>query len=63
MLVLALLAVAGIAEFSGVLVVAALIAGLVELAPIPLDDNLTVPLISGSFAQYFPLLMALGSPP
>jgi len=60
LLVLALLSAAGIAEFSGVLAAAALIAGLVELAPIPLDDNLTVPLISGSFAQYFPLLMALG---
>ena len=62
LLVLALLSAAGVAEFSGVLVVAALIAGLVELAPIPLDDNLTVPLISGSFAQYFPLLLTLGGP-
>lgn len=60
LLVLVLLSVAGIAEFSGALVVAALVAALVELAPIPLDDNLTVPLISGSFAQYLPWLMALG---
>ena len=60
LLVLALLSVAGITAFSGVLVVAAIIAGLVELAPIPLDDNLTVPLISGSFAQYFPFLLTLG---
>ena len=59
LLVLGLLSVAGITEFSGLLVFTALIAGLVELAPFPLDDNLTIPLISGAFAQYFPVLLAV----
>ena len=58
LLALSLLSVGGLTEFGWVLAAAALIAGLVELAPIPLDDNLTVPLISGAFAQYAPILIA-----
>ena len=54
--VIAALVASGVTQFNAVLVVAAVVAGLVELAPLPLDDNLTVPLASGAFAQYLPLL-------
>ncbi|MDE2939207.1 MAG: hypothetical protein OXR67_09885 [Chloroflexota bacterium] len=63
LLVIAVLATTGVLEFQWVLVVAAVVAGLVELAPLPLDDNLTVPLISGACAQYLPLLLQLQSVP
>ena len=59
LLVLAVLATTGVLEFQWVLVAAAVVAGLVELAPLPLDDNLTVPLISGACAQYLPLMWQL----
>ena len=59
LLVIAVLAVTGVLEFQWVLVAAAIVAGLVELAPLPLDDNLTVPLASGACAQYLPLLLKL----
>ena len=59
LLVVAFLVTAGIMDFHWVLVVAAIVAGLVELAPLPLDDNLTVPLVSGACAQYLPLLWGL----
>jgi dolichol kinase len=60
MLVVAALVTAGVLEFHWVLVAAAVVAGLTELAPLPLDDNLTVPLISGACAQYLPHLWQLG---
>jgi dolichol kinase len=56
LLVVAALATTGVLEFHWVLIAAAVVAGLVELAPIPLDDNLTVPLAAGACAQYLPLL-------
>ena len=56
-MVIAVLASTGVLEFQWVLVAAAVVAGLVELAPLPLDDNLTVPLVSGACAQYLPLLL------
>ena len=59
LMVIAVLASTGVLEFQWVLVAAAVIAGLVELAPLPLDDNLTVPLVSGACAQYLPLLWKL----
>lgn len=59
LLVIAVLATTGVLEFHWVLVVAAIVAGLVELAPLPLDDNLTVPMVSGVFAQYLPLAWQL----
>ncbi len=57
LLVIAVLAITGVLQFQWVLVAAAIVAGLVELAPLPLDDNLTVPLASGACAQYLPLLL------
>ena len=59
LLVVAVLATTGVVEFRRVLVAAAVVAGLVELAPLPLDDNLTVPLVSGACAQYLPLMLEL----
>ena len=56
LLVVALLVTADVMAFHWVFIVAAIVAGLVELAPLPLDDNLTVPLVSGACAQYLPLL-------
>ncbi len=56
---LGVLASVGVAEFTWILVGAAVVAGLAELAPLPLDDNLSVPLLSGAFAQYVPSLIAL----
>ena len=49
----------GALSFHWAIVVGAVVAGLVELAPIPLDDNLTVPLIAGCAIQYLPELAAL----
>ena len=57
--VVALLVSMGVTEFRWALVVAAVIAGLVELAPIPLDDNLTVPLLSGVVAQFLPPVLGV----
>ncbi len=56
LLVVALLVTTDVMAFHWVFIVAAIVAGLVELAPLPLDDNLTVPLVSGACAQYLPLL-------
>ena len=39
----------GVVQYHWALVAGAVIAALVELAPIPVDDNLTIPLISGLF--------------
>ena len=59
LVVIAGLAITGALEFRWVLVAAAVVAGLVELAPLPLDDNLTVPLVAGACAQYLPLILEL----
>ena len=56
LVVVAAMVGSGVTQFKAGLVVAAVVAGLVELAPLPVDDNLTVPLVSGAFAQYLPLL-------
>ena len=39
----------GVASYHWALAAGAAIAGLVELAPLPVDDNLTIPLLSGAF--------------
>lgn len=59
LLVIGLLTTTGVLEFHWTLVAAAVVGGLVELAPLPFDDNLTVPLISGGWAQYAPLLLEM----
>ena len=45
----AILAAAGFGAWSWAVVITACFAAAVEFAPIPLDDNLTVPLIAGGF--------------
>lgn len=45
----AILVAAGYGSWSVAVVVTAFVAAVVELAPFPLDDNLTVPLIAGGF--------------
>ena len=57
LLAVALLVFAGVTEFQWIFVAGAVVAGLVELAPSPFDDNLTVPLIAGAVMQYAPLLL------
>ena len=52
----------GIADFRWMFLAGAVVAGLVELAPLPLDDNLTVPIIAGAVIQYLPLLVDVLSP-
>lgn len=52
----ALLVFLGAFEFHWLLILGAVVAGLVELAPVPIDDNLTIPLIAGCAMQYLPLL-------
>jgi len=48
LLVVAVLAGSGVSQYHWGLLAGAVVAGLVELTPIPLDDNLTVPLVSGA---------------
>jgi glycerol-3-phosphate acyltransferase PlsY len=48
LVIVAVLAGSGAVEYHWGLLVGAVLAGLVELTPLPLDDNLTVPLISGA---------------
>ncbi len=43
----------GVVQYHWGLPAAALIAGLVELTPIPVDDNLTIPLVRGAAMQIF----------
>ena len=38
----------GFGEWSSAVIIAAVIASLVELSPLPVDDNLTVPLVAGA---------------
>ncbi len=40
--------VAGVIDFRGAIAVGALVAGIAELLPLPLDDNLRVPLLAGA---------------
>ena len=56
MLVWAVLVGAGVAPLHWSFLVGAVVAGLVELAPLPVDDNLSVPLIAGAVMQYLPIL-------
>ena len=44
----ALLSALGFGQWSWPIIIAASVAALVELAPLPIDDNLTVPLLSGA---------------
>lgn len=44
----AIIAGLGFGAWSWVIVIAALVAAIAELAPLPMDDNLSVPLISGA---------------
>jgi dolichol kinase len=52
LLVVLVLVSSGFAQFHWGYVVGAVVAAGVELAPIPLDDNLTVPLLSGTAMQF-----------
>lgn len=49
MAVWAILVAAGVGVWSWAVAVTAMVAATVEFAPLPLDDNLTVPLIAGGF--------------
>lgn len=50
-LVVAVLVGAGVSDYHWGLVAGGVVAGLVELAPLKLDDNLTIPLLSGAFMR------------
>ncbi len=52
LLVVVVLVGSGAVQYHWGLLAGAVIAGLVELTPIPLDDNLTIPLLSGA-AMHF----------
>ena len=47
--VVAVLTASGVIQYHWALVAGAVLAALVEVAPIPVDDNLTIPLVSGLF--------------
>lgn len=51
LLVVAVLVGSGLVQYHWGLLAGAVVAGLVELAPLPLDDNLSIPLISGGLMQ------------
>ncbi|MFQ6025880.1 MAG: diacylglycerol/polyprenol kinase family protein [Dehalococcoidia bacterium] len=51
LLVVGALITAGLVQYHWAYLAGALVAGLVELTPIPLDDNLTIPLVSGAAMQ------------
>ena len=51
-LVILVLAQTGVVHYHWGLATGAVIAGLVELVPLPLDDNLSIPLVSGA-AMHF----------
>ena len=57
LLVVAALVATGEAPWHWRFVAGAVTAGLVELAPLPVDDNLSVPLIASAVIQYGPLLV------
>jgi acyl phosphate:glycerol-3-phosphate acyltransferase len=52
LLVTAALVGSGVFQYHWGLLAGAVVAGLVELTPIPLDDNLTIPLISGAVMHF-----------
>ena len=58
LMVIGLLVFAGATEFQWIFIAGAVVAGLVELAPSPFDDNMTVPLIAGAVMQYLPSLIS-----
>ena len=49
-----LLAALGFTAWSAAIIAGVIIAAIVELLPIPLDDNLTVPLLSGGAMLLWP---------
>lgn len=51
-LVIAILLSSGVVPYHWGLLAGAVVAGLVELAPMPFDDNLTIPLISGTVMHF-----------
>ena len=55
LLVVAVLTVSGVVEYHWALLAGAAVAGLVELLPLPPDDNLTIPLASGAAMHFIPL--------
>lgn len=57
MAVWAILVAAGVGAWSWAVALTAVVAAVVEFAPFPLDDNLTVPLIAGGFMT---LLLSVG---
>ena len=57
MLVVLLLSLTGAVDYHWSMLVGGSVAALVELAPLPVDDNLTIPLASGAAMQ---LLLRLG---
>ena len=59
LLVVVFLVFGGVISFQWVLVLGAVVAGLAELAPLPVDDNVTVPLITGAVIQFLPQLTPL----
>jgi glycerol-3-phosphate acyltransferase PlsY len=52
LLVVTVLISSGFIQFHWGLLAGAIVAGLMELAPIPLDDNLTIPLLSGAVMHF-----------
>jgi dolichol kinase len=51
LLVVVVLVGSGLVQFHWAYVAGAVFAAAVELAPVPLDDNLTVPLLTGTAMQ------------
>ena len=51
MLVVLTLSLAGVVDYHWGMLAGAIVAALVELAPIPVDDNLTIPLAGGAVIQ------------
>ena len=57
LLVVAVLAITGVAQYHWSFLAGAVAAGLVELLPLPVDDNLSIPLAAGAVIQFTPLLL------
>ena len=55
LLVVAVLTASGVVEYHWGLLAGAAVAGLVELLPLPPDDNFTIPLASGAAMHFIPL--------
>ena len=58
----AILSAVGVGGWSWAIVIAGVVAAAVEIAPLPLDDNLTVPLISGAALTLANAWLAPGPP-